>query len=103
LNINDIIDDKKFPLKETILPDLCADRIDYALRDAWSYTICSSEDISYILKHLIVKDKKRVFIDIASAKLFAELFYKVNEYMTCIESAAMLQAVGDCLKYAWQQ
>ena len=29
-NLDYILDDKNFPLKERSLPDLCADRIDYA-------------------------------------------------------------------------
>jgi HD superfamily phosphohydrolase len=32
IDINYVVDDKNFPLKERLLPDLCADRIDYILR-----------------------------------------------------------------------
>ena len=104
LDIDYIIDDTHFPLKETTLPDLCADRIDYSLRDAWHNWECSSEDIVYILDHLIVKDGKWIFTDFASAKRYAELFYRINEiYYTGIEIAVMFQTVWDCLKYARQK
>ncbi|MBI2263045.1 HD domain-containing protein [Candidatus Berkelbacteria bacterium] len=37
LDLEYILDDKNFPLKEKDLPDLCADRIDYSLRTATSF------------------------------------------------------------------
>ena len=33
LDIKFLLDEKNFPLKEKDLPDLCADRIDYTLRN----------------------------------------------------------------------
>lgn len=104
LDINRIIDDSNFPLKETTLPDLCADRIDYSLRDAWHHKAYSSQEISSILDHLIVQNGKRVFMDFASAKRYAELFQTMNTvYMAGIESASMFQTVGDYLKHAWEK
>ncbi len=101
LNIEYIIDDTHFPLKETTLPDLCADRIDYILRDAWHLGEFSHEEVTYILEHLIIRENKRIFKDLPSAKIFAELFYHMNEkYYAGIESAAMYRTVGDCLRYA---
>lgn len=101
LDIEYIIDDRHFPLKETTLPDLCADRIDYILRDARHLGEYSYEDVAYILEHLIIQNNKRIFKDVSSAKKFAELFYRMNEkYYAGIESAAMHRTVGDCLKYA---
>ncbi|MCX6825605.1 MAG: HD domain-containing protein [candidate division SR1 bacterium] len=101
LDIDYIIDDSHFPLKETVLPDLCADRIDYSLRTAFHYTTHSSKEISALLEHLIIQDKKWIFTDLEFAKKYAELFYKMNSsYYSGIESAAMHQTVGDCLRYA---
>jgi hypothetical protein len=93
-----------FPLKETKLPDLCADRIDYSLRDASKYKAATPEQTDYLLAHLIVKDGQRVFTDFAAAKMYGELFHQVNEvYYAGIEAAIMFQTVGDCLKHAWQK
>lgn len=104
MDIDHIVDDIHFPLKETTLPDLCADRIDYSLRDAWHLGELSHEDIRLILNHLMVKDTKRIFTDLESAKIYATLFHKMNEkYYAGIESAAMYQTVGDCLKCAWKK
>lgn len=102
-DIEYILDDIHFPLKETMLPDLCADRIDYSLRDAQKYKACTLDQISYILDHLVVKEGKRVFTDFSSAKAYAELFHHVNEtYYASKEAALMFHTVGDYLKHAWQ-
>lgn len=104
LDVEYIIDDTHFPLKETKLPDLCADRIDYSLRDAEKYKVYTPEQIWYILEHLVVKDGKRIFTDFASAKAYGELFHHMNEtYYASSESAIMFHTVGDYLKHAWQQ
>lgn len=101
MNIEYIIDDTHFPLKETTLPDLCADRIDYILRDAWHLGEFSHEEVRYILAHLIIHEDTWIFKDLPSAKKFAELFYVMNEkYYAGTESAAMHRTVGDCLRYA---
>lgn len=101
IGIEYILDDKNFPLKETNLPDLCADRIDYSLRDASKYKTSDSQNILYILEHLIVKEGKRIFTDFASAKEYTQLFFHLNEvYYSGRESAIMFQTVADCLKYA---
>lgn len=101
LDIDYIIDDTHFPLKETKLPNLCADRIDYILRDAWHLGKLSHEDVIDILDHLIIHENTWIFTDLPSAQKFVELFYFMNEkYYAGIESAAMHRTVGDCLKYA---
>ena len=43
-----ILDDKNFPLKERDLPDLCADRIDYSLRTAVIFGELSEKDKNYL-------------------------------------------------------
>ena len=104
LAIDYIIDDTHFPLKETNLPDLCADRIDYSLRTAHHYDKQTTEQISYFLEHLVAQDEKRMFDNLASAKKYAEMFYAMNDkYMSDMPTAIMFQTVGDCLKYAWKQ
>lgn len=104
IDINYILDDINFPLKETTLPDLCADRIDYSLRDAEKYKVYTPEQIWYILDHLVVNEGKRIFTDFASAKVYGEFFHHINKvYYSGIESAIMFQTVADTCKYAWQQ
>lgn len=104
LDIDYIIDDTHFPLKETTLPDICADRIDYILRDAFCNWEISSAEIFSLLDHLITKDNTWIFTDLESAKTYAEIFHRTNEkYYSGIESALMHQTVGYCLKHAWEK
>lgn len=99
-----ILNDKNFPLKETNLPDLCADRIDYFLRDSVDFNEIIPAEIKNILDNLFVKDNKWVFKDFESGKKFAELFVLQNEkYYAGQASAAMFITVGDCLKYALEK
>ncbi len=104
LDIDYIIDDTHFPLKETTLPDLCADRIDYSLRTMLYYEKQTLPNITYFLDHLVAKDGIWMFDDFDSAKRYAETFHRANEiYYSGIESAIMHQTVGYCLKYAWKK
>lgn len=94
-----ILDDRNFVIKETNLPDLCADRIDYSLRDAFAFgEIASSQ---YILDNLEVKNSRWVFKDFDSANYFAQLFYKLNKnYYSGLPSAAMFLTLSDYLRYS---
>ncbi|MFA6194595.1 MAG: HD domain-containing protein [Patescibacteria group bacterium] len=97
-----IIDDANFPLKETKLPDLCADRIDYSLRGAIVFK--EIEDGQYFLDNLETENNRWIFKDFASAKKYAELFWKLNSvYYAGLPTAAMMKTVGDCLRYALKQ
>lgn len=99
-----ILNDENFPLKEKNLPDLCADRIDYSLRIAVIFGELSNEDKNYLLKNLITENSKWVFNNFKSAKKYAELFLKLNTvYFSGFPSAVMFKTVSDCLRYALQK
>lgn len=59
LDVEYILDDKNFPLKETILPDLCADRIDYSLRTAIIFG--EIDNVKYFFDHLVTENGKWIF------------------------------------------
>ena len=97
-----ILDDKNFLLKERDLPDLCADRIDYSLRDSIVFKEIDGAD--YFIDNLIVKDSNWVFSDVGSARKYAELFLHINtKYYSGLESAVMFFAIGEYLKYSLQK
>lgn len=99
--LDHILDDNNFPLKETKLPDLCADRIDYSLRTARVQNDFTKEEVDDIIDRLTTQDKKWIFKDVFSARKFAELFKAVNtKYFAGIESAVMFKSVADYLRYA---
>ena len=78
LNPDKIISDSNFPLLEKELPDLCADRIDYFLRDSHIWNVISFEEHQKILNNLTVFDNEIVFRNKELAKLAAEKYIKTN-------------------------
>jgi hypothetical protein len=101
LNINYILEEENFPLKERPLPELCADRIDYFLRTALIIKEANPEEIQYFLDNLAVKNNQWVFKNIEAAEKYANLFLHLNQtYWASVGSAAMHLSVGDCLGYA---
>lgn len=96
-----MLEDKNFSLKEKNLPDICADRIDYLLRDAECFGMIDLKGINYFLENLKAKDGRWFFKNYQSAHRFTKLFYAVNQkYYAGLPTALMFRTVGDCLKYA---
>jgi hypothetical protein len=101
LDVDYILDDNNFPLKEKNLPDICADRIDYSLRTAVIFKELKQKDAQEILDNLMVENNNWVFKNIKFARKYAELFLKLNiKYYAGIASAVMFRTVGDYLRYA---
>jgi len=99
LDLNYILDDNNFPLKETTIPELCADRIDYSLRTAVVFK--EIENIEYFINNLSIKNNKWVFNNFPSAEKFAQLFLKLNNYYYAgLPSAVMFKTTGDFLRYS---
>lgn len=104
IDIEYILNDKNFPLKERKLPDICADRIDYSLRTARAYNETTKEEVKNLLGSLQVHNQQWVFQDVSSAKEYAELFKRMNDrYYAGFPSAVMFRTVGDYLRHALQQ
>ena len=101
ISLNYILDDRNFSLKEKNLPDICADRIDYLLRDAGCFNMIDKKKIDYFLKNLEARDGKWFFKNYRSAKMFAKTYQHINKkYYAGLSTALMFRTVGDCLKYA---
>ncbi len=99
-----ILNEENFPLKEKKLPDLCADRIDYSLKEAMIFEELDEKTKDYLLDNLIVENNNWLFKNLESAKKFAEVFFTMNSvYYSAFEAAVMFRAVGDYLKYALQK
>jgi len=65
---------KKFKLLEQEIPNLCADRIDYGLRDF--YIWANPKIVRSLIKNLAIIEGRIVFTDFKSAYLFALTFLK---------------------------
>lgn len=98
---NNLFEDANFPLKEKKLPDLCADRIDYLLRDSLGHELLTKEEVNYFLHNLTVQDSQWVFKNFRSARKFAEFFNRINSsHYAGFSAAVMFRAVGDYLKHS---
>jgi len=101
ISLDFILEEKNFPLKEKLLPDLCADRIDYSLRTALGCKVITKKEINYFLENLTTEKGLWVFKNLEGARRFAEFFSRMNrEYYSGLPSAVMLKTTGECLKYA---
>ncbi len=104
MDLDYILNESNFPLKERELPDLCADRIDYSLRTAVIFKNINQEEVNCFLKNLIIENKYWIFKNFEIAKKYADLFFKLNSlYYAGLPSAVMFRTVGDCMRYALQR
>ncbi|WP_426951421.1 HD domain-containing protein [Bacillus mycoides] len=76
-NYEDILlDDSKWTLLERSAPELCADRVDYTLRDMYTYGYVSLEEAQNFLEDLIAVNGKMVLQNIEIAEWFTKTYYK---------------------------
>ncbi len=77
-----ILDDKNFPLKELSLPDLCADRIDYCLRATLHlkhYGHMLDIDVVELANSFVATSQGFIMRDVESARCFARTFNFADE------------------------
>src|SRR5262245_46681788 len=75
---SDFFDDSIYPLLERPLPWLCADRLDYFLRDGLACGVVQHETAARFLEHVIVIDRTLVFDDVRIAREASALFAVMN-------------------------
>src|SRR5262249_30749080 len=73
-------DDAPYPLLERPLPELCADRVDYFLRDALTCHEMTEDVVSRILGHLTVVDRAIVLTDVNVAREVVEIYALMNRH-----------------------
>ncbi|MCK5593909.1 MAG: HD domain-containing protein [Candidatus Aenigmarchaeota archaeon] len=99
-DVNRILDDSNFPLLERNLPDLCADRIDYTLRDMTAY-YGFSDKINEYISSFVVYDNEIIVNNAAIAKKFAEDNLQMNkEVWSHPREVALFQILADAIKIA---
>lgn len=99
LDLEYILNDKNFPLKETEVPDLCADRLDYSLRTATVFG--EIKNGKYFINNLTAQNGQWIFKNFESAEKYTKLFLKLNtNYYAALVSAVMFRTVGDYLRHA---
>ncbi|GEL78021.1 HD domain-containing protein [Tenuibacillus multivorans] len=73
---NIVLDDSQWSILEQPSPDLCADRVDYTLRDMYHYEKISKEDVDRFLDSLAIVDGKICLNNLTHAEWFVETYHK---------------------------
>ena len=75
-NFKEILEnEEQWTILERKAPRLCADRVDYTLRDMYKYGFTNKNEINEFLKNIQVVNGEIVTKDIESARWFLELYY----------------------------
>lgn len=99
-----VLDETNFPLAETEIPALCADRLDYAFRTMLHYRSETRSGLLEMLEALQSDARRWYFADRNAAARFAAAFHRIDEQiMDAFPSAVMFRAVGDCLHAALER
>ena len=100
-DVEDFLDESNFGLLERDLPKLCADRLDYSMRDLKAHF---NYDINPFIESLTVKDGEFVFKDEKEAEKFAELFMELdaNVYASP-EEVAIYEVFADIIREALEK
>jgi len=100
-SIERLMEDKNFPLLERSIPDLCADRLDYFLRDGLKIGVLNKESVKKILDNLVVKDNEIVCADRDVARMMATTFLECsNRFWSPALNSALYQILADAIKIA---
>lgn len=75
----DQILDGSFPILEQPLPHLCADRLDYTLRDALHAGLINRQAAKLFLEHIRIHEGKLVVTDVAQVDWINQLFERLNQ------------------------
>ena len=75
----DFVDDEQFPLLEQPSPRLCADRLDYFLRDSLGLSLATPAHIRFLLGHLTTHQGHIATDDITAARWLGYTFMAADE------------------------
>lgn len=78
-NWREFVDEENYPLLEQPAPRLCADRLDYFLRDSLDLGLASPADVQNVLAHLVVHDGRIVADDVQVARWIAETYLAADD------------------------
>ncbi len=98
-NLTRLLNENNFHLLEREIPDLCADRIDYTLRDLNGFY--TNGKLDNFIRSLINKNNEFIFSDLETAKEFAFNFINLDEKIWAnIREVAYFQIAADAIKIA---
>ncbi len=75
INLEKVLNENNFPILEKNLPNLCADRVDYFLRDPF---LTNSFKKDFIIESLSIYNKELIFTKSKAAFYFSKQYLKMN-------------------------
>lgn len=101
-SIDNILDESKWSILEMKAPKLCADRVDYTLRDTYKHGRITKSEVDDFIKSLFVVDGEIVINSIKYSEWFVDTYYKeVVEYfmhpLNLFAYARLAEAIRICL------
>lgn len=78
-NWRDFLDEKRYPLLEQPAPALCADRLDYFLRDSLGLGLATAAEVAKALEHLVVHQGRVVVDDLDAARWMAQTYLAADD------------------------
>lgn len=99
-----LLDHSKWTLLEQAAPELCADRIDYTLRDMYHYGHISLDEIHRFFDHVILIEGNIYLDDVATAEWFVKTYYKeVIDFFIDPLNIYGYDILAKTLKLAWSK
>lgn len=97
-----LVEAGNFPLLEQPLPLLCADRLDYFLRDGLlDFAAFTAEEVSWLLSHLHVHDQQIVVDDVDAARWLGERFIELDDRCWCsVQEVGWYALMAEALRAA---
>ncbi|MDZ4534168.1 HD domain-containing protein [Bacillus cereus] len=71
-----LLDESQWTMLEQPAPQLCADRVDYTLRDLYAYSYITLQEAHYFLDQLVTFDGQMVCSNQSAAEWFMITYYK---------------------------
>lgn len=103
MDLRPALEPDTFPLLEQPLPDICADRLDYALRDLRRTGHVSTVESKNFLSHLVVTPDGLLIDNRDDALWFSKLFSHANDtFWTGPEEAGAYWALAGAIKRAFE-
>ncbi|GAC1471182.1 MAG: HD domain-containing protein [Isosphaeraceae bacterium] len=96
-------DDSLYPMLERPLPWLCADRLDYFLRDSRACNVTNFETVERVLRHTAVVERTLVLTDVDVACEVKDLFALMNrDWWASPTEAYIYNEFADALREAFR-
>ena len=75
----DFLQEERFPLLEQPSPALCADRLDYFLRDSLDLDLATADEVQSALSHLAVHQGRVAVDDVSTARWLGYTFIQADQ------------------------